>query len=123
MCTMVDILLMKNILEYFIDLDNIAKKKEEMQDASVDCIGLDLQFYFEEREKNTQKLLQKVSQYKDTPSEIKIAEYFKWLVHNFRKLVDESESNCNKWQSETGNLEQKRIEIDQILKHEEEITL
>lgn len=113
------ILLMKNILEYFIDLDNIAKKKDEIQDASIDCVGLDLQFYFEEREKNTQKLLQEVRQHKDMPSKIKIVEYFEWLVHDFRKLVDESESNYNKWQSETGNLEQKRIEIDQILKHDE----
>ena len=59
MCTisyMGHILLFKNILELFVDLDNIAKKKDEMHDANIDCISLDLQFYFDEREEDGEKL-------------------------------------------------------------------
>jgi len=112
-------LLIKNVLEYFIDLDNIAKKKDEIHGANIDCIGLDLQFYFRERNEDIVKLSKELKQNKNRPSMLKIIEYFEWLTINFRKLVDESESNCNQWESDTSKIEQRRVEIDQILTDEE----
>lgn len=119
--------LTKGILEYFIDLDRIAKKIDEIGDVDIDCVGLDLQFYFEERDIDTKKLLKEIdqnknfSQYEEISTKSKIAEYFKWLVIDFKKLVEESESNCNEWQTQTKELERKRIQIDQLLSKKEEI--
>jgi hypothetical protein len=116
---MESVLLVKNILDYFIDLDNISRKKDEMHDVTIDCIGLDLQFYFEERKVDTQKILKEIERYKNIPLISKITPYFEWLLNDFKKLVDESEINDNQWKLESSNLETKRVEIDLILTNKE----
>jgi hypothetical protein len=115
--------LIENILEYFIDLDVIIKKMNEFDEMNKDCIGLDLQFYFEERESDIQKLLKEIKQDEKELSKIKIIGYFMWLIDDFRKLVDNSESNCNQWQEQKNEIERKRLEIDQFLTNEKEIQL
>lgn len=114
--------LLKNIFEYFVDVDNIAKKIEEIEDANIDCVGLDLQFYFRERNEDTTKILKEIKQSRIPDSMSLPITYFQWLVYDFKKIVDDSESNCNQWESYVPLLRQRRVELDSLLKKEEDQT-
>lgn len=114
-----DISLMKSVLEYFTGVNNIVAKLHLNRNPNIRYVSLDLQFYFETREKDMWKLLHLGRRNNNETLEFQFIPNFEWLVYDFRELVDESESNDNAWQSEINHFKDMISNMHRIFKREE----